>query len=258
MGKHKTNGLTVSNSVPADIINIEYTGFENVDNDSISIPFLKIAQNTSAQINEDDPSYIRGLKPGMFYNSITGKNYGRELNVVALGYYRLFMEWEEGRSAPVQSYTLEEINGMGMEIKRDGLKLESQTGNRIVDTRYFFVSLPDYPNEGIILFALASTGITHSKKWLTKASMITNEEGKQYPLFASIWKLKTALNANDFGKWYALGNKKSTLINHVGFITKNMVSNIKAQLNIVKDYLKNVHAISYAEVEDEEIDDTEM
>ena len=248
----KEQAVPVKKELMDELLDSGYTGFENVDNDSLQIPFLKMAQPTSVQVNEDDPAYIKGLKPGCFYNSITNKNYGKSINVIALGYYRLFIEWEEGGSAPVNTYTPEELEKVVSrgEVQKDSYQYTSSEGNSIKDTRYFFVSLPDFPEDGVILFPLSSTSIGHAKKWLTKASMIVSSDGKkQYPLFASIWKLETAYNENEKGKWYTLGNKKSTLITHNGFVTKQLLDVVKTQLTLVKGYLNNVHAINYAEVE---------
>lgn len=242
--------------IPANIEmfeNLEYTGFENVDNDSLSIPFLKIAQSTSPQVNEDDPGHIKGLKPGYFYNNISCRNLEKVVKVVALGYYRLFVEWAEGSNAPETTYTkfeLEKAVNAG-EVEKNGVFYKSSAGNPIKDTRYFFVSLPDFPEDGILLFPLASTSITHAKKWLTKASMLMMPNGKPYPLFAHIWEMSTALNENDFGKWYTLGTKKNTLISPVSMINQSQLEIIKQQLLVVKEYLKNVQMINYADVQED-------
>ena len=56
-------------------------GLEDFTREDILIPRLSLAQPLSPQVIEGDPRYIKGLTPGMFFNSITNEVYGKEVFV---------------------------------------------------------------------------------------------------------------------------------------------------------------------------------
>ena len=45
-------------------------GFENMTQDDMALPYVRILGQLSAQVNEGDGKYIEGAKPGMI---VTGK-----------------------------------------------------------------------------------------------------------------------------------------------------------------------------------------
>lgn len=225
-------------------------GFDNVDRDSLSLPFLKIAQTQTPQVQEDDPLYIEGLKPGDFFNSVTQKGYGRELRVVLLGYYRMFLEWEgePGNGMLRGNYTpeeFEELRASG-EAQPDGSAFRLSNGNRVSDTRNFLVFLPDHPEDGVLMFPLTSTGITHAKKLLSMARLTALPNGKPAPLYAKIWKLQTTLNKNDKGRWYQIGERGKTLAIDEGFIGKEIVQGVREFLGFANDMISQRKEISYS------------
>ena len=50
-------------------------GLENLKQEDLSTPFLKILMPLSPQINKSDNRYIQGAEPGMILNSATKKVY---------------------------------------------------------------------------------------------------------------------------------------------------------------------------------------
>jgi len=50
-------------------------GLENMDQDDLALPFLKLLQNSSDETKKKHASYVDGAEPGMFYNTVTKKLY---------------------------------------------------------------------------------------------------------------------------------------------------------------------------------------
>ena len=48
-------------------------GFENMTQEDMALPFVRILGQLSPQVTEGDAKYIEGAKPGMIYNTVTGE-----------------------------------------------------------------------------------------------------------------------------------------------------------------------------------------
>ena len=48
-------------------------GFENMTQEDIALPFVRILGQLSPQVTEGDAKYIDGAKPGMIYNTVTNE-----------------------------------------------------------------------------------------------------------------------------------------------------------------------------------------
>src|SRR5882672_6814537 len=74
-------------------------GLEHLTREDMTLPRLGIAQALSPQLSESDPKYIDGLRPGNFFNTITKENYGKQVQLVPLLFYKtriLFGPIDEG------------------------------------------------------------------------------------------------------------------------------------------------------------------
>ena len=50
-------------------------GFENMTQDDMALPFVRILGQLSPQVTDGDAKYIEGAKPGMIYNTVTSELY---------------------------------------------------------------------------------------------------------------------------------------------------------------------------------------
>ena len=48
-------------------------GLENVDSESIAIPFLRVLQSNSPQCDEAQAEFMEGARPGMFLETVSGE-----------------------------------------------------------------------------------------------------------------------------------------------------------------------------------------
>ena len=197
-------------------------GFEQADASAFAIPFLRILQSNSPQVNEDDESYIKGAKPGMFYNSVTGETFGKEILVIPFFYARDFIEWLPNRGGFVCSHgkdpaILQQVTHVD---ERNNQFLPN--GNVIQDFRNHYILLPESLNSGPMVFSLASTGIKHSRKWMTMMSnLMLPDSNYKAPMFGAVWRIGTVLNKNDDGQWYQIGDKTATNVKFERWISSD-------------------------------------
>lgn len=236
-----------------------YDGFENVTDDLISLPFLKIAQPNSPELLPD--SQFQGIKAGDVFNSVTGEVYGPELKVILLGFDVSYLEWAEGLGNLVGRCTREELEDQvkAGEIVRDGFRYARKaTGNELRETHTFFVLLADRPDDGVALLSFKSTGLKHVKKWLTKARSMRwtmpNGQVVPAPLYGIVWTIKTMLNKNDEGNWFLFGDKKTMTAARVGTLLDDgwdkLQNNVLAAAGFVKDVMFKVNLSGARDVTD--------
>lgn len=191
------------------------TGFEGVDRDCVTIPFLKIAQSATDEAKRGSPKYIPGLEPGMFFCPATRRVYGNDVNLIIIKFYRHYITYDgEGTDA---KFT-------GIISPEDFKKIEKQAtrvksyhmldGTRYVDTRNFIVMVAGALQDGPMLLSMTSTGIAPSRKWITQAQNFRAENGKPAPIWANVWNLATGYQDNPAGSYYQVAR-----VERVGYVT---------------------------------------
>ena len=195
------------------------TGFEQITPDCMMIPFLKIAQSSTDQAKPGSMSRIQGLEVGQFFNPTSRKVYGNKVRLVLLKFYRSFLIYDGettdskflGSIDPDTYRRTIEPNV----VRKKSYFLDSQ-GHRYVDSRNLIVLNFDAMDDGPMLFAMSSSGITPSRKLMTLADAIKvrrpdpNDPGRevavQAPLWSSVWELETAYFDNPMGSYYQVNN----------------------------------------------------
>ena len=234
----------------------ESTGMEDLGREDLVIPFLRIAQKSTESADPVSESYIKGLKPGLFFNSASGKVYGKTPQVVVLGYFRNFVKWQgSGKSGiPVGSLSSTEFekikstlgeNDKGVPTDEDGL--------RYVDTRNFYVMLPDFAEDGIILFTCSSSAIKASKILNTGCRTLSIPGVVNVPIYAGVWQLTTAIHKNDDGSWFKLGGPDGKKIVGMGLVPKlfpGLTHMIKESFKIAQENIKNEVKLDYTQDKD--------
>jgi hypothetical protein len=191
-------------------------GFEGISIDDVAIPFLRILQPLSPQcMDETAPEYIPTAKPGMFFNTVTQRLYGRSVEVIPIKYEKIWLEWLPERGGLAGRHT---PNSIPVDkSKFSEWKLDN--GNIIQEHYVFFCLVPEFLDDGPVAFSLTSTGIKHAKNWNTQIMLVQLPNKKRAPFYSSVWELTTVQNKNDQGTWWQIGEKQ-TSIKRVRFITE--------------------------------------
>ena len=197
-------------------------GYEDFNSNSYQIPFLKIAQILSPEVNKKDPNYIDGLEAGQFFNSLTKKNYGSTIKLIPLRQKEMWLEYAPNRGPFKGVHEPGSIQTTG-DVYEGGLK--TLNGNDITDALTFYCLIAEELESGPIIFTLYGSGFGHGKTWNSLIMTSKTDSGKQAPYFGSVWEIATTYNQNDNGQWYQIGAKKTT--------------NVKRDRKITEEELKN-------------------
>lgn len=183
-------------------------GMEHTDKDSFAIPFLRVLQKISPQVDEDDPQHIPGAKGGALFNTVTGELYdGKEgVEFCPVAYQRRFIQWApRGDSAGFKGEWLpEEVTKALAEGTVTELEGRLTVGeDRLVDTRTHFGLVVSGDAVSQVILPLSSTQIKKSKQLM---SMLSSVKVKNVtpPTWASRVKITTVLESNDQGSWYGV------------------------------------------------------
>ncbi len=182
-------------------------GFEGLDRDEQLVPFLRILQSNSPQVDPTSSAYIQGAQQGMLLNTATGQIYDGKEGVVIV---------PAARDHNYVEYVPRDAGGGFVSIwakddpriaplrKAQGQfgKLELESGNELTETFYFYVEYtsPDGETQPAML-AFASTQIKKYKQMMTRLAGIIGSPPR-YPLFAHRWRLSTVPEQNKKGKFH--------------------------------------------------------
>ena len=78
-----------------DMLKDANSGLENVTSEDLAIPFLRIIQAMSPQVNARDGKHIKGCEQGDIFNTVDNTLYkGADgVVVVPVAYKRTYLEW---------------------------------------------------------------------------------------------------------------------------------------------------------------------
>ena len=200
--------LGTSDVAPMDFLGSD-SGFEEVDRDCLTIPYLRIGQSSSDFMKRGAAKFIPGLQGGDFFFPLTREVFGTDMNVVIVKFYRSYSVYES--SAPDAKFmgviTKEKYE---RDIEPTATRERSYTldpdGHRYVDNRNFVLVDYDHPERGPMLFSMSSTGVKPSKNWLTQATNVKVKRGDgslvDAPIWSSVWRLHTEYFDNPQGGYY--------------------------------------------------------
>lgn len=231
MAKEKKNELVVAEEEVKDlsVFAVEEGQEEHLSQDELELPFLRVAQKGSPQVDDDKPEFIDGLKPGNYFNTVSGAVYGDVLKVQVHGYFHNYTIWkgDKGNGEFNGTMTTEQFRAFEKEntLERDGGDMVHYVEGeqiRYTDTHNFIVSLPEFEEDGIMIYPLSSTGCKAAKKWntLNNGRRVNGRPAKRY---ATLWELKTSGFEKNGFTW-----KQTSSIRPLGWVTPTLMEFGKA------------------------------
>ena len=197
----KKEGALATNLFEADA----NQGAQNISQEDLALPFLKILGQLSPEVNKRDGKYVEGAEPGKIINTVTNELYD-SIDVIPCHYKRQYVEWQDrgtSTGAPVAIHDAD--SDIVSKTTRDKTyKDRLPNGNYLENTANHFVLLCG-KNPGTALISMKSTQLKVSRKW-NSMMMGIKMQGKNGlftpPTYSHIYNLKTVQMSNDKGTWF--------------------------------------------------------
>lgn len=181
------------------------SGFEDTSSDDYRIPYVRIAQALSPQIDSSDDQYIPGLEKGMIFDNVSGEFYD-EIEFVIAKFDHNHVEWVPNQGGFVGVHSVAE-DLLSTTTRDDKNRDMLPNGNELIDTRYLYVLIKgDNGDFNPAVISFAKTGSKTVKTIMSRARnlRITKADGTKIsaPLYSHVWKLGTAVAQNNDGQKY--------------------------------------------------------
>ena len=186
------------------------TGLEHVTSDDTTIPYLRIIQALSPELNKNDGKYIQGAEQGNLLNTGLGDVYDGDVGalVVPCYYEKRYVEWipREKGGGKVEDHKSRDI--LTKCTKNDRGQFVLENGNEVIETAYYYVMLctEDESQWSTAVISMQSSQLAKSRKWIMQlqARKVHDKEGnlQDAPMFAYKYRVKTVAEQNDRGSWY--------------------------------------------------------
>ena len=197
----KKEGALATNLFEADA----NQGAQNISQEDLALPFLKILGQLSPEVNKRDGKYVEGAEPGKIINTVTNQLYD-SLEVVPVFYKRQYIEWQDRGTSTGAPVAIHEADSdiISQTTRGKDYKDRLANGNYLENTASHFV-LVRGANPHTALISMKSTQLKVSRKW-NSMMMGLKMQGKNGlftpPTYSHIYKLKTVQMSNDKGTWF--------------------------------------------------------
>ena len=183
-------------------------GSQNMGQDDLALPFLKVLGQLSPEVNKRDGKYVEGAEPGMILNSVTNEVFDgtKGVDVLPVFYERKYVEWADrgdSRGAPVAIHNAES-DIVSTTTRDKSFKDRLPNGNYLENTaNHFVIVLGKSPQSALL--SMKATQLKVSRKW-NSIMMGIKLQGKNGlftpPTYSHIYNLKTVQMSNDKGTWF--------------------------------------------------------
>ena len=183
----------------------------NFQRDDLAIPFLRVLQKGSPEVNPRDPKYIQGAQQGFFFNTVTKQIWDGEKGIllVPVAFTKSFVEWKlrengggfvkdhGGDASILQKTTRDDRN---RDMTADGTQITRSA-------LYYVMQLQESGDFQTAAFALSSTQLKKANAWnsVIAGMKIRNPENPAEfrtprPYYWS-YKVTTVPESNEKGDW---------------------------------------------------------
>ena len=197
----KKEGALATNLFEADA----NQGAQNISQEDLALPFLKILGQLSPEVNKRDGKYVEGAEPGKIINTVTNQLYD-SVNVVPVFYKRQYIEWQDRGTSTGAPVAIHEADSdiISQTTRGKDYKDRLANGNYLENTaNHFVLQLGDNPQTALI--SMKSTQLKVSRKW-NSMMMGIKMQGKNGlftpPTYSHIYTLSTVQMSNDKGTWF--------------------------------------------------------
>lgn len=188
-------------------------GLEDFSNSDMLIPYVRIIQALSKELQKNHAKYLQGAKQAMFVNSATRKLYdGEEKGFLAVpvSFAHRYMAWRPNNAGP--AYDMGDDPTIFNSIKpvedgKDKGKRFDEQGNQVSDSLQFFILLvdPETFEYEVAVLNFSGSQAKKARGWITTINnRMERKDGKliRPAIYFYSYLIKTVPESNDQGSWY--------------------------------------------------------
>lgn len=179
----------------------------------LAIPFIKVAQKMSPEVDKDSELFLPGLEAGMIFNSSSKHIYKEGVVVIPVKYQRELLEWkprEKGGGL---------VNNFGTDLtplttkavgKNEKGKPVTADGTLLVESGVYYVIVLDIANgtQEMAVINMTSSQFKPSREWNAAIRNFVFKDPSSGMMlrnlapFAAVWKLTTIKKQKDIHTFY--------------------------------------------------------
>ena len=201
-------------------------GFEGMGAEDFALPYIKLIQQLSPELNPQAEEYNPLARPGLFVNSATQRIYGEAIDVVVAAYARKFNVWRP-KALGGGLVTSQPALPAGVQTRKDfnGRERLVIGDNTVEETFYYYLLVgpaadqpietdegTDVPQPGENItdrgvYSFKGTGIQVAKKFnMTMDAQKFRVDGKLLTkaIFSNVYRFRTNMRSNAQGSWFAV------------------------------------------------------
>lgn len=176
-------------------------GFEDINAQTMSIPFLKLAQALTPQTKKAKQDvYIPGLEEGMFFNSVSKEIYGSSLRLIIIKFECIYIEWAPNRGGFIGYHSPE--NAINLAVDKTFGAWKTKEGNDLQEYYTYYCLIVGHENEGPIIMSLTSSAIKVAKNLNRLLTTQMMDNGKKAMPYYLIWNVEAAHVEKGENDWY--------------------------------------------------------
>lgn len=204
----KAKTTAVSTDVLDDIFDHAGEGAA-FDSSEMQIPFVRLLQALSPQLNKKKAEYIEGASSGDAFNNVTNQYWDGEAGITVVPCFQTtkYLEFTPREMGGGFRGEIPSNSPLLQQTSRSGSKEILPNGNELVKSdQHFCLIVEEDGSFQPVVVDMKSTQLKVSRRWKTQIAMQKVKHPKDGrmvtpPVFATMWKLRSVEESNDQGSW---------------------------------------------------------
>jgi hypothetical protein len=192
------------------------------DSSEMQIPFVRLLQPLSPQLNKKKPEYIEGASAGDAFNNVTNQFWDGEAGVIVIPCFQTtkYLEFVPRDQGGGFRGEIAPNDPILQRTERQGSKEILPTGNELVKSdQHFCLLVEEDGSFQPVVVDMKSTQLKVSRRWKTQIAMQkvkhpTSGAMVTPPVFATMWRLRSVEESNDQGSWSNWAVEKIGLVDN--------------------------------------------
>jgi len=209
----------LSTDVMDDIFDTAGEG-ASFDSSEMQIPFVRLLQAMSPQLNKRNAEHIEGAQQGDAFNNVTSQVWNGEEGIRVIPCYQCtkYLEFVPRELGGGFQGEIAANDPVLTQTTRSGSKEMLPSGNELVKSdQHFVLVVDDDGSYQPAVVDMKSTQLKVSRRWKTQIAMQKVKHPKSGAMvtpavFATVWRLRSIEESNDQGTWNNWAVEKEGLV----------------------------------------------